>query len=88
MARMISLKIQLRHVFDLEIGGPRVHRIDAHDSSRRRSDALDAATRPVIKTKRRILFPQGGNQRDLSCLYSEASYAVSLNSSMECLYLL
>ena len=54
-----SLKLQFKHVADSWSGGPRVHCIGAHDSSRQRFDALDAAMRPVIKTKRKLIVPLG-----------------------------
>ena len=61
MAEMGSLKWELSHVFNLQSGGPRVHRIDARDSSRRRSDTPDADTRLVIKTKWSLIVSHGGN---------------------------
>ena len=49
MAEMGSLKWELKHVFDLRLGGPRVHRIDVRHSTWSRSNAPCCATRPPIK---------------------------------------
>ena len=45
---MISLKLDLEHMLQLRSGGSRVHRIDAHDSSKIPSDAPKHATRLAI----------------------------------------
>ena len=59
---MISLKLNLKHVLQLRSGGSRVHRIDAHDSSRSPSNDPCDATRPEIKIKEEVFVPHRGKR--------------------------
>ena len=66
-------------MFDLRSGGPRVHHIDAHCSSRSSSDDPHDSTRHAIKTNRRDIVPHGEKQSKSSSLKGERFIAVRLN---------